>query len=539
MRYNPFFQKFVAYLFILGILTSCNQYNTIPYMNSEAPSAENLILDDDGNINTDKIIIHSGGLTYKLSEAVSDKNNVSGKLVVFDIDKAASLTSSLEGLYEDTDQSEEELYAHFIDPSQALSEGDDIVISVYENTGEIVLMQREGEALKIIAAILVVIAGLIVGMAILLLIACNCPHAYVFDGKKYIYTNTLFTGAIAANLERDDYKILEDYLTKSSTYEMIVKNEENEAHYFNLLELIVVSHSENTEVIPDQNGKIHAVSNLISPKRIIDDRGEDLLRFMSDRDDLSYGFDSQSEESMINAYATFERPKNISNAKMIIKLKNSEWGGLVYKTFATMMGDKYEGWVEKNRKRSPQEAEEAMMEAGIPLVISVKNGDRWVEVETIDLVGEVNYNTLAVSLDEKYFTGDEIMLRLQAGFKFWDVDYIGMDFTKEQTLDVQVISPTMEDVAKLNALENDDDLYMEHLQNGDSTYFKFEGLNSTADKRTVIMHSKGYYLSNEEYEGDPYWKQLVKLRAPGGLSRLSKEIYSSYQRLVLEPSISQ
>ncbi|NOQ71144.1 MAG: hypothetical protein GQ574_04020 [Crocinitomix sp.] len=541
MKYRPIFKRFIATIFILGILVSCNQYNTLPYSESAAPSVENLILNEIGNIKSENILIHSNGKSYQLADAIVEKNQVTGKLILSEEQAESNYSSSVVTGYDNNSESQEELYSHFYDTSNSLEAGDEIKISVDEATGKVNLYKKAGTIWKIIAGVLLVAGILFLGMVILVLIACNCPHAYVFDGQQYHYTNTLFTGAIAANLERDDFKILDDFQFDSDTYELIIKNEENEFHFINQLELVVVSHAENIEVASDQRGQIHSISNLQNASQIVNEKGIDLSKALSSRDDLAYSFDSESDESMVNAYAKFDRPADISNAKVVVKLKNSEWSGMVYKTFATMMGDRYENWVDKNHERSSEEAKAGMKEAGIPLVISIKKDNEWVDIETIDLVGEVSYNTLVATIDQSLITGDEIELRIQAGFKFWDLDYLGMDFTQDTGFETAIIQPSLNDnnAATLAALESDDALYLEHAQNGDSTYFKFEGLNTSTAKRTIIMHSKGYYLSNEEYAGTPSWAKLMKLKAPGGLSRLSKDIYDTYQYLIVEANTNE
>jgi len=537
MKYNPIFRKFVAYLFIVGMLASCNQYKAIPTVDATAPTVKNLMIDEDGIINSDNILIHAGGLTYHLTETSTEKNQLIGILTLFDDQEADNYTSSLNDKSL-VNEKGEKMYSHFFDPSNSLSEGDLIMISVDDKTGNVLLKQQTGEIWKVIVGVLLVMAALIGGMFIFLLIACNCPHAYVFDGKNFRYTNTLFTGATAPNLERNDFKLMEDFTPTAETFEMILKNEENESHFFNLLELIVVGHEERVEIATDQKGTIHTLSNLVNASKVVNEAGQSLEEPLSFRDEIAYSFDSYSSESMVNAYASFERPKDVSNAKLVLTLKNSEWGGMVYKTFATMMGDKYAGWVEKNRERSTAEAIAALKEAGIPLIVSVKVGEKWIDLEAVDLVGEVAYNTLAFSIDQKYWSGNEITFKLQGGFKFWELDYVGMDFSADQDIEIQVLNPTLStiDLDKTAALQLDDTLYMQHDQTGDSTYFKFEGLPTSKPNRTLILHSKGYYLSNEHYSGDPYLGRLMKLRAPGGLSRLSRELYEAYESLVYAAS---
>lgn len=542
MKYNPIIQRIVACVFMVGMLASCNQYNALAHSTSATLNVENLVFDSEGNIKSEKVLIHSNKKTYRLSGAINEDNQVTGTLILHRSDEDANYTSSLSNeLENNTKLDKNNLYSHFYDTSNSLEEGDEVKITVNKETGEVLLFKKKGNGWKIVGVIFLVLGGLLLGLVILLLITCGCPHAYVFDGQKYHYTNTLFTGATAANLERHDFKILQDFQLDSDSYEMIIKNEENESHFINQLEMLLVQHDESTEVAPDQNGQIHSISNLEIATKIVDDAGQNISHLLSSRDDNAYGFDSDTKESMISAYATFNKPVDVSNAKVVVKLKNTEWGGAVYQTFASMMGDKYEKFVEKNHQRSPEEAKAGMKEAGIPMTISIKNGDHWVDVESIDLVGEINYNTLVATIDEELITGDNIELRFQAGFKFWDLDYVGMDFSADEGFEVTTIQPTLVDNKQdiSAAIADDDQLYLEHLNKGDSTYFKFAGLKTESGKRTLILHSKGYYLSKDEYAGKTEWSELMKLRAPGGLSRLSKDIYEAYSNLVLEPSIDQ
>ena len=541
MKRNPFFQKIVAYFFVVAIAISCNQYNTIPYSSSSAAIADNLVLDKSGNLNSETIIIHSNGKMFKIADAVVEKNQIIGKVFEFDQNEDENYTASIDDNVKIDKEGDTKLYSHFIDRSNSIDTGDRVKVVVNEKTGAVTLSKEVGAFWKVILAVLLVIAGLFIGMVILLLIACNCPHAYIFDGQDYQYTNTLFTGAIAKNLERHDYKVIDDFNAESSTYEVIIKNEENESHYINMLELMVVSHDKNSEVAADQNGEIHTISNFVNAKEIKNESGQDLSNLLSARDELAYSFDSESKDNMVNAYATFDKPADVSNAKVILKVKNSKWGAIVYKTFAAMMGDKYEGWVAKNSQRSFEEARSDMKNAGIPFILSIKKDNKWIDVETVNLIGEVSYNTLIAKIDKDLITEEEIELRLRSGFKFWDLDYVGMDFSPDADFTTEIIRPSLvaHNQVLLASIQNDDSNYLEHLQKGDSTYFKFENLSTATTKRTIIMHSKGYYLSNEEYAGDPQWTKLIKMRKPGGLSNLSRELYGIYNNLAIVPEISR
>lgn len=540
MKYYKSLPKSVYFILIIGILSSCKYYRaysyndltdnrlkkTVRYMNNIP--YEHFFLHSENEVWEINSYDYSGKLLYGTLVPVNDVHksiydDVPWEEMVKTNDFRKGRVHNYKGL---TDWAQTHLYVdqiHRTDSNNFNFELADI------KKIETLKYDRGRNSGPIIGA---TAGGLVGGLGTLLLIACNCPHAYTHDGESYHFTNTLYTGATAKNLERNDYKILPDYRPESDSYELIIKNEENESHFTNLLELIVVDHNVDVEVISDKNGIIHSISQLERAKSIVDEIGNDLTNKLSYRDDVAYSFDNPYDDNMVNAFAVFAKPQDVSNAKLVLKLKNSEWGGFVYKTFASMLGDKYDNWVEKNQTRTPEDAEKGMVEAGIPMLVSIKKGDEWVEVGSIDLVGEVSYNTLALPIDESLITGENIEIRLQAGFKFWELDYVGIDFSQDADIDVDKIKPTLAEGKSnyLAVLEQDDDLYMEHLFTGDSTRIKFEGLKTTGKKRTIILRSKGYYISNDEYTGTPYWKGLIKLRTQGGLSRLSKELYLEYSK---------
>ena len=213
----------------------------------------------------------------------------------------------------------------------------------------------------------------------------------------------------------------------------------------------------------------------------------------------------------------------------------------MYNEFSKLFGKYYDNWVKKNQKKSKEEVLANMKETGIPLVVSIKQGEDWIDIETIDLIGDVNYNSLVIPIDQKLLTNELIEFRIRSGFMFWQLDYMAMDFSAPADISIQYLSPSMalgNGVIDYKAsLNNDDDNYMEHLVTGDSTEIKFESLKySASQSRTIILHSKGYYLPQKEYEGKPDKEELATFKEEAGLSRYSKKLYVNYfESLVVNP----
>ena len=145
------------------------------------------------------------------------------------------------------------------------------------------------------------------------------------------------------------------------------------------------------------------------------------------------------------------------------------------------------------------------------------------------MIGEVNYNSLVVPIDASLLEGEQIEVRIRSGFMFWDLDYVNIDFTPTTELDVQHLSPTSASGTNSNdqaALSNDDDLYMEHLRTGDSANILFTGLKPAAANRTIFLHSKGYYIFQEVYEGKLQSNELAKINKDAGMSAYSERLFN-------------
>ncbi|MBI3134053.1 MAG: hypothetical protein HYZ14_05190 [Bacteroidetes bacterium] len=514
-------------LFIMGI-AGCTYYR-VSNKRLENRSAAKIIYN---NQHTTYFVLHSGYDVWELKNVAIAEDQVSGELA--DMDQKAlnfyqKAHNNSGGRVTKNDRAYINQVHIYVDSiaergTRVFVKEEDIKgIEVYDlNTGVLIFSVVGTAALIGVTA-----------FGVLLAIACNCPHVYTYDGETYYFNNTLFTGAVALNLERDDYKLMPDYFPQSETYQFIVKNEEQEQQYTNLLELIVAEHDPRIQVYPDQRGKLYSVSQPLLATSVTDDSGNDLAYLTNYDDDRAYVFNDPAATDFAHAYATFRMPEQRSDARLVLRLKNTEWGGFVYHEFSSLFGRYHDNWVKNNRKKDREEIETSMKEMGIPLVISLKQGEEWVDLDVINLVGERAYTTLIVPVDEAYLGGNEIQIRVRSGFMFWKLDYLAMDFSPADNFTATNLFPSAasgnNDANYLTQLSADDDLYMEHLVTGDSAHIEFQGIKTATGKsRTIILHSKGYYLSTAEFEGKPNREELVKFKQEGELSRFSKQLYDEY-----------
>ena len=409
-------------------------------------------------------------------------------------------------------------------------------ISIYGSAIEkAVVYNIDGTVTTLTNAGIAALAYLVV-VAIYVLIICNCPHVYAFDGEEYNLETSLFTGAVTKGLERHDYKILPDYLTDQ--VQIKIFNEELELQHTDLLELLVVQHAPGTIIAPDADGNIYSIDNPIAPSRILTADGIDYSFEVNEQDDLPFTFDVEGENDLSDLYLTFDSiPQEKVNGNLVLRVKNTTWGGLVYKQFISKFGSYYEKWSEKNQDKPGDKTMEWARSQGIPLAVEIKENGNWKSAGYIDLIGEINYSTIVLPVE---FSGDgnPVEIRLRSGFMFWELDYVALDLEDKLVIDYEILKPTkardQEGVDLVEALSYADESYMHHLNTGDYTEVVYEPIASVSGKdRTLILHSKGYYQSNFNLSGKPQFGKLLRYRKDGELSRQSMQLYDDYLKSVI------
>jgi hypothetical protein len=378
------------------------------------------------------------------------------------------------------------------------------------------------------------IAGMssVAAMTVFLIIACGCPHSYEFNGKDWIYTNTLFTGAMNPKLERFDYKKIPDFQPNSSICEFQIKNEENETQFTNQLKLIAVYNNSNKEIVTDLSGNFFEINKSIYPSKVTDDYRNSYLEVVKEEDSIAYSFQSSAEDNFSNIYASFNSEKFTPETKVIISAKNTNWSGFLYHEFTKLFGASFSGWVKSNARKSKRKLLKNIDKSGIRLIVQIQDRNKWINLENIDLVGDVNFNKVAISIPKKYLAQKQINLRLRSGFNFWEIDQLALAECSSNSLEILSYDAVFKNDEKgTNAfnVKFDDDKYLVHNQGEKPFELTFEGLKTR--HRSLFLKSKGYYRTNVKYSGRPDLKKLIEINKYGGLSSFSKEKYIQLNRL--------
>jgi DNA-binding GntR family transcriptional regulator len=379
------------------------------------------------------------------------------------------------------------------------------------------------------AAAIITPLAIIGGGVVLIIAACNCPHVYVLNGDSYQYTTSMFTGAIAPNLERSDFKKMPDFNEDSENYSIIVKNEEHEVQHIDLAELVVAYHSSDVSVLQDQKGNMFTISEPFEPAIVINEYGENLTQTLSDADDVSYSFNEESVPGLQSVYATFKLNQSQSiEPKLLLTLKNSSWSGFVHDELKGLFGNKLDEYREMNSSKKREKLETELANQGVLLKLAVRSGDEWVDLENINLIGDVDYNQIVSQIPAEYVENGEVNIKLSSGFNFWELDYIAMDVSEEKEIIVEKLSPPS--IEQTNKLVTADEEYV-LLNLDDEIEINFEGLQHHDNmRRTIFLHSRGYYVSNEVGVGKMNKKALFAIKKESGLSEFSRGLYLEFKK---------
>lgn len=519
-------------LVLVTFLASCTYHHRkmVYYKGSNNPAKVNKVMSKvSGSYNTYLYVLHVGDTLWKLTNVSYSGEEIKGQIGKLDSDSKyfyESIDRRPNKRVRVTKYTVGETYQAHLYVTEIASTGNEVSFAKDQiQKIDLYNMDRGTTALSYVGTATLSTFG---GLAALLAIACTlCPHVYVINSDTYQFANGLFVGAIAEQLERDDYKVLPDIDPGSDIVKMIIKNEEDEVQKTNLLELAVVEHSKDQRLVPDQNGGFSLFSKTIDPATAINDENNDVSIHLNVQDENFYDFASLGENNLSNLYLTYPANELTGNSSLILTVSNHGWGGYVYDEFSSMFGAYYDNWVKKNGKKTREEMLADIEKQGIPITVAVKTTEGWEQIETINLVGSRILNSIAVPINKKYLGQSEIQIRLSTGFMFWKIDEAVIATGVDPDPNVQYIKPELK-VGKSaweTSLSADDDDYMVH-QEGDSVLLQFSGLPVTEGKsRTLVIHGKGYYLKHNEYKGIPQVRTLKSLNINGGLSLLSFSMY--------------
>jgi hypothetical protein len=166
------------------------------------------------------------------------------------------------------------------------------------------------------------------------------------------------------------------------------------------------------------------------------------------------------------------------------------------------------------------------------LAVKLKTENGWKTIDYINTVGPLASRSIVVPIEADCQAGDELIVRLESGYHFWEVDYAAMDFTSNDPLEITRL-PLLEAVDENNidlmsAIANHDGIYLEQPYIGAEAILTFDASMTIQSQKisTLFLHTRGYYEYIRDYNGKPNISELKKFKLPGTFARFAKARFS-------------
>ncbi len=366
---------------------------------------------------------------------------------------------------------------------------------------------------------------------IIALTKSSCPFIYTFDGEGYAFSGEIFSGATQPGLERHDYLMLPELKPAEGQYLLKASNEVREIQHINLMELKVIDHPADMQVLIDKYGQTQTILNPTPPIVAETLAGNNILPLISVKDSLAYYFDDSAIDHTASdgVILTFDKPEEAAEAKLVIRARNSFWLEHVFTSFHEKFGRRYDAFSRRQDRAPADELRAWTIDQKLPLSVYIEKDDEWVLQDLFEIAGPMAMKDDILPIDLEGIDSENIKIKLETGFLFWEIDYVAMDFTAN--VPVKVTAVPVEKAIDENGIDlteviaSDNGSYYIQPDVGNEATLTFPVTEYADESRTLILHSKGFYKVLREQGGRPDRAALKTFRQPGRLPEYSKELY--------------
>lgn len=517
-----------AVVYFLSVLLLFNAYSCTYFIAKKVSSDFEASINNIGEIHK-YFIVHDGDILYDFTEISVDSVSFSGNLMP--ITAPVYYTENRNNRIKETEKDIlNEVHVYLREGTEPLQQGY-AAIPLTEIIELRIIDKNNGETVAShIIGTLGVAAGVVVFLLIIaLLTKSSCPYVYVNNGEAFIFAGETFGGAIGANLARDDYMPLPAIKAVDGVYQLRISNELKERQYTDLAELILVNHTPGQKVLLDKTGEFQVLEKPHGPLTASSYGGENLLPILAASDKNRYLFndDAYSENGL---FLSFKKPADAHTGKLLLTANNTLWFDYLFGEFLEKFGGSFDSYMEKQSKIPSSERLNKMRENNFPLSVYAKQNGQWELVDYLFTVGPLAAREFVIPIDLQKYPGEEIEIKIETGFMFWQIDQIAMDFTPNTDLSIRHLRPlTAFGTGHQDwvfALEKTDGQYMAQERVGEVTELSF-AVPPIPDGQvqSAFLHTRGYYELIRDFTGLPELLELNKFKDPSYFSAFSRANY--------------
>ena len=521
-------------LAIINVSVSCSYYTA-----KNVPTTQETIINEIAKFNETKkyVIVHSNNNSWHIDNMVinEDEQNISGIIKPINSEHIYKKMRESKRVhrYKPKETKPFDEIHFYLKPIIAFQLNENVEISLTDIDSISVNNKNSGRTIANIA--LTTVGTVFVAALLYAALKSSCPFVYIKNGEEYNFIGELYPGIINANMQGDDYLPIPKFLAQNNEYTLMVSNQLKEIQHTDQLQLLLINHEKEVEVLMDSKGKLQTFTNLESPTYAVLDNETNNLSAALQKDNNFYSFNTTKStlNSTRSIHFKFEKPNDNSKAKLYLTAKNSVWLDYVFGKFNKKFGLYYNTFQKEQQNLSVDKMRQWASAQNIPLSVHFKTKNGWELVEQIKTVGPMAMRNVVIPIDLNNVDDDIVDIKLETGFMFWEVDYVGIDFSENIDLKINYINPSEaidqngNNVTSL--LLNPDNKYFTQPNIGDEVIVKFSAEKSDPElAQTMFLKNRGYYNYIRDYKGLPDFEELKTFKEDNAFTRFSEKAYFDF-----------
>jgi hypothetical protein len=342
---------------------------------------------------------------------------------------------------------------------------------------------------------------------ILIAIFGSCPTIYAPDEDMMELRGELFSNSIAPLLEARDLITVSGPIANRDKLQLEIRNEALETHYINHLELLEVSHSPGSFVVPTHRNQVVSLKEFTPPEKAYSKSGKNLNPLIGEYDPDSesegYVFDNWSENITNNEpnwdYVNLIFPPVENRSALHLKLRNSLFTTvLLYDFYLSGQGADALDWI-GNRLSTVSEAVAlgGFHEKYMGLRVHQYLDGDYRKTARISNVGPVSWKDLAVPIEPS--GEDSVRIRLTFLADSWRIQSARLAQSVVEP-DINILPAT-----GLFDSENNELPQLQDIKSADKDYLvTFPGQRFLVDfpitqppiglENSYLLAGQGYYI---------------------------------------------
>ena len=163
----------------------------------------------------------------------------------------------------------------------------------------------------------------------------------------------------------------------------------------------------------------------------------------------------------------------------------------------------------------------------------------WQLIEKIKTVGPMAMRDIVVPLNLENVEHDgKVKIKMETGFMFWEVDYVGIDYSKNVEINTEFLSPTTafdhKGIDITQRLNRPDENYFTQPNIGDEAIVNFSVTPCNQNQsQSLFLQNKGYYNYIRNYKGLPDVDYLKSFQEVNAFTQFSENAYFDFTKVNL------